>query len=109
MLGTMVLQDTLFDNEQLGDKPGDIKKDKKKQKEVMPLEKLKNLEDKIATAIDRVKTLKEEKAVTDRKMRDLEDMLNEKNQELEQLKAEKNLLKVQLETLLSELEGIGVE
>ena len=73
------------------------------------MDKLKSLEDKIANAIERVKTLKEEKAVTDRKIKELEEMLNEKNQELEQLRAEKGLVKNQLETLLGEIESIELE
>ena len=99
----MVLKKTLFDNDQHMEEPKDLKK------EVLPLEKLKNLEDKITTAIERVKTLKEEKSVTDRRIKELERMLDEKNEELELLRAEKNQIKSQLETLLNELETIEVE
>jgi len=99
----MVFKKTLFDDDQLMDQPKDIKK------EVMPLDKLKNLEDKISTAIERVKTLKEEKAVTDRRIKELESLLNDKNEEVEQLRAEKNQIKSQLETLLNELETLELE
>jgi chromosome segregation ATPase len=99
----MVLKKTLFDDNQDMEQPKDIKK------EVLPLEKLKNLEDKITTAIERVKTLKEEKSVTDRRIKELERLLDDKNQEVELLRAEKNQIKSQLETLLSELEALEVE
>jgi uncharacterized coiled-coil DUF342 family protein len=103
MLGAMVLQKTLFDDNQHENHSEDF------EKEVTPLDKLRSLEDKIATAIERVKTLKEEKAITDRKIQELEEMLDEKNQELQQLRAEKNLVKTQLETLLGEIESIEFE
>ena len=51
----MVFNRTLFDDDQTED----LSKDR--IMEVKPLEKLKSLEDKISTAIERVKTLKEEK------------------------------------------------
>jgi uncharacterized coiled-coil DUF342 family protein len=103
MLGTMVLKKTLFDDDQLMDQPKDPKK------EIKPLEKLKTLEDKISIAIERVKTLKEEKAVTDRKIKELEMLLDEKNQEVEQLRSEKNAIKSQLEALLNEIEALELE
>ncbi len=96
----MVFKKTLFDDDQLMDQPEDFKK------EVMPLEKLKSLEDKISSAIERVKTLKEEKAITDRRIRELETMLDEKNQEVELLRAEKNAVRSQLESLLEEIETL---
>ena len=94
---------TLFDDNHLMDQSDDIKK------EVMPLEKLKNLENKIAIAIDRVKTLKEENTLMERKIRELEGLLNEKNQELEHIRSEKNVVKSQIETLLNELDALEVE
>jgi chromosome segregation ATPase len=99
----MVFRKTLFDDDQLMDQPKEVKK------EVMPLDKLKNLEDKISTAIERVKTLKEEKIVTERRIKELENLLNEKNQEVEQLRAEKNQIKNQLEALLNEIETLESE
>ena len=103
MLGAMVLQKTLFDDSQHENHSEDFKK------EDTPLDKLRSLEDKIATAIERVKTLKEEKAITDRKIKELEEILDEKNQELQQLRAEKSVVKNQLETLLGEIETIEFE
>ena len=99
----MVSEKTLFDDNQHTEKSTVIRK------EGMPLEKLKNLEDKIATAIERVKTLKDEKVLLHRKIRDLEELLDEKNQEIEHLRSEKNVVKSQIEDLLSELEMIEAE
>ena len=73
------------------------------------MEKLKILEDKIAATIERVKTLKEEKAVMEKRIKELEGMLNEKNQEVEQLRSEKNIVKGQIEGLLNELETLEKE
>jgi chromosome segregation ATPase len=91
---------SLFDDDQHIEQPKDI------TKEVKSLEKLKNLEDKISLAIERVKTLKEEKGLTDRRIKELERLLDEKNHETELLRAEKNLVKSQLEVLLSEIETL---
>jgi chromosome segregation ATPase len=96
----MLFKNTLFDDDQLMDQPENNKK------EVMPLEKLRSLEDKISSAIERVKTLKEEKAINDRRIRELEQMLDEKNQEVEILKSDKNAIKGQLEALLEEIETL---
>ena len=99
----MVLQKALFDDDQYMDQAKETKK------EDVPLEKLRNLDDKITTAIERVKTLKEEKSVTDRKIKEFERLLDEKNEEVEQLRAEKNVIKSQLEALLHEIESIETE
>ena len=73
------------------------------------MERLKNLEDKITTAIERVKTLKEEKLVMQRKIKELEGLLNDKNEEIEQLRYEKNTIRNQIEGLLDELETLVSE
>jgi FtsZ-binding cell division protein ZapB len=96
----MVFNRTLFDDDQIIDQPQNGKK------EAMPLEKLKTLEDKITSAIEKVKTLKEEKAVTDRRIKELEQLLDQKNEEAEQLKGEKISIKSQLESLLNEIETL---
>ena len=75
----------------------------------MPLDKLKNLDEKITAAIERVKTLKEDKAVTDKKIKELERLLDEKSQEVEQFRTEKNIIKSQLEALLTEIESLEGE
>lgn len=68
------------------------------------MERLKNLEEKIAVAVERVKALKEEKTLLERKLREYEEMLNEKNQEIEAMKSEKSSIGTQLEELLTELD-----
>ena len=99
---------TLFDDDSPDkgnpERPGNVFYDKKK--ETMPLERLKNLEEKIAAVVERVKALKEEKNSLERKIRELEGLLNEKNQTIESLTAEKTSIKIQVEELLTELETI---
>jgi chromosome segregation ATPase len=94
---------TLFDDSQFMDRSTSLRK------EVAPVEKLKILEDKIATTIERVKTLKEEKALMERRIKELEELLNEKSQELENMKSEKSTVKSQIEGLLNELESLESE
>lgn len=77
-----------------------------RKKETIPLERLKNLEEKIAVVVERVKALKEEKNSLGRKIVELEIALNEKNQIIESLTAEKTSIKTQVEDLLTELETI---
>ncbi len=72
------------------------------------MDRLKNLEEKIATAVDRVKALKEEKMSLERKIRDLESLLDDKNREVESLKDEKTSIKSQVEELLEELETLEI-
>ena len=70
------------------------------------METLKNLEGKISVAIDKIRTLKEEKAALERKVHELEAVLDRKNEELERMVSEKTSIKGQIEGLLSELDGI---
>jgi len=76
------------------------------KKEAGALETLKNLEGKISVAIEKIRTLKEEKEALDRRVRELEAVLDRKNEELEKFMSEKNAIKGQIEGLLSELDGI---
>ena len=78
----------------------------KAEKEDKPLNRLKNLDEKIAGAVSRVKALKEENITLERKVRELEALLDEKNQEIERLSSEKTDIKKQVEDLLNELETI---
>ncbi len=94
---------TLFDDSQFMDQSTSLRK------EVAPVEKLKILEDKIATTIERVKTLKEEKSLMEKRIKELEELLNEKSQELENMRAEKSTVKSQIEGLLNELETLEAE
>ena len=73
------------------------------------MERLKSLEDKITTAIDRVRTLKEEQFIMQRRIKELEGILNEKNEEIEQLRYEKDIIRNQIEGLLDELETLVSE
>ena len=77
-------------------------------REVPPLDRLKNLEEKIASAVEKVKALKEEKILHERKIRDLEALLEERNHEVQALKSEKKNIGSQLEELLNELETIEI-
>jgi FtsZ-binding cell division protein ZapB len=98
-----MLKKTLFDDNQRRDESTGLRK------EVTSLERLKSLEDKITTAIDRVKTLKEEQFIMQRKVKELEGILNEKNEEIEQLRYEKDIIRNQIEGLLDELETLVSE
>lgn len=72
------------------------------------MDRLKNLEEKIAAVVDRVKALKEEKVSLERKIRELETVLDEKNQEIASLRSEKTTIKSQVEELLEELETLEI-
>lgn len=72
------------------------------------MDRLKNLEEKITAAVERVKALKEEKSLLERKIRDLESLLGERNQEIETLKSERSSIGSQLEELLNELDTIEI-
>jgi len=96
----MIVGKTLFDDEHANQ--NDDKEDR-------PLDRLKNLDEKIAGAVNKVKALKEEKTALERKVQELEALLNEKNQEVERLSSEKNAIKSQIAELLSELESLDVE
>jgi chromosome segregation ATPase len=103
----MMPEKTLFDDdpdEGGPEIPAEISHDRKK--EAAPLERLKNLEEKITIVVERVKALKEEKSSLEKKIRELEGLLNEKNRTIESLTAEKTSIKTQVEDLLTELETI---
>ncbi len=70
------------------------------------METLRNLDEKIVSAIEKVRVLREEKISLENKVRELEALLNEKNMEIESLRTEKTSVKGQIEELLSELESI---
>ena len=101
---------TLFDDDTHGKESAEKKEtdSSKIYREVQPLDRLKNLEEKITAAVERVKALKEEKIGLEKKIKKLEALLDEKNQEVELLKSEKSSIGTQLEELLSELETIEI-
>ncbi len=78
-------------------------------KEEYKLERLRNLDEKITEAINRVRSLKEEKKTLERRIHELETLLNEKNEEIERLKSEKLSVKDQIEELLREIESLEIE
>jgi chromosome segregation ATPase len=92
------MKKTLFDNETYTEVT----------KEDKPLNRLKNLDEKIAGAVSKVKALKEEKVLLERRIQELEARLDEKEQEVEKLSSEKTAIKSQLEELLNELETLDV-
>jgi chromosome segregation ATPase len=100
---------TLFDDDTFEDESaGTSRYDSTTTKrEVVPLDRLKNLEEKINTAVVRVKALKEEKMTLEKKISELEAALNEKSREIAALRSEKTSIGSQLEELLNELETIG--
>lgn len=77
-------------------------------KEEKPLNRLKNLDEKIANAVNKVKALKEEKVILERRIRELETQLTEKTVEVEKLSSEKTAIKNQVEDLLNELETLEI-
>lgn len=72
------------------------------------MDRLKNLEEKITMAVEKVRALKDEKLQFDRKIKDLENLLFEKEEEIEALKSEKSSIKNQVEELLTEIEALEV-
>lgn len=106
----MPLQHSLFGDEHTGTEPAEEPEGRSSQtiKEVVAVDRLKNLEEKIAAVVDRVKALKEEKISLERKIRELETVLDEKNQEIASLRNEKTTIKSQVEELLEELETLEI-
>jgi septal ring factor EnvC (AmiA/AmiB activator) len=102
----MKWEKTLFDAVSRDDAAGSGEASPNMMREVPPLDRLKNLEEKITAAVERVKALKEEKTMLERKVRDLETLLNEKSQEIEALRSEKSSIGNQIAELLSELEAM---
>lgn len=70
---------------------------------------LKTFEEKIAFAVEKVKTLKEEKNNLEKRIQELEGALRLKDQEIERLNGEKGSIKKQIEGLLGELESIELK
>ncbi len=73
------------------------------------MEALRTFEEKIAVAVEKVRTLKEEKNSLERRVEELEDALRLKDMEIERLTLEKSAVKSQIEDLLNELESIGMK
>lgn len=69
----------------------------------------KSFDEKIALAIEKVKTLKEEKSILEKKIGELEARLDAKNQEVERLNSEKASAKGQVESILTLLETLDIK
>jgi chromosome segregation ATPase len=78
----------------------------RKKEEATSLERLKDLEAKIAGAISKVKALKEENTALESRVRELESRLADKEDELRLLSSEKSNIREQISDLLNELETI---
>jgi predicted nuclease with TOPRIM domain len=74
--------------------------------EEVPVDRLKDLETKISNAIEKVKSLKQENTALQSRVRELEDLVAEKDAELRDISSEKSLIKGQILDLLDELETI---
>lgn len=73
------------------------------------MDTLKAFEDKIALAVEKVKALKDDKAVLVKKIQELEGALEAKDQEIAKLSAEKSAIKGQIEGLLSAVESLDIK
>lgn len=78
----------------------------KADKEDSKLERLKEVDNKIAAAISKVRTLKEEKLILEKMVSELEAQLDLKNQEVANLSSNNIAIKSQIEELLNELETL---
>jgi septal ring factor EnvC (AmiA/AmiB activator) len=81
--------------------------------ETMDMDQLRNLDQKIAQAIKRVKVLKDEKSALEARVRELEsrvaeldDTLRQRDHDLRDLQTEKGEVRSQIQDLLNELESI---
>lgn len=70
------------------------------------MEALSTLDEKISSAIEKVKRLKDEKDTLEQKLLEYEDTIKTRDSEIERLKSEKSNIKEQLEELLDQLEGL---
>lgn len=75
-------------------------------KEVSRLDSVKELNNKLALVIDKVKSLKQEKTNLEERVRELESRLAEKDEELRTVSSDKLSIKDQITDLLNELETI---
>ncbi len=89
---------TLFDDDRTP-KPTESKEGKL-------LDRLKELDEKIAGAIEKVKALKAEKAELQKKVIELENTIKEKDAEIKSLSSDRSNVRGQIESLLEELESI---
>lgn len=62
------------------------------------------IDQKIQSAIEKIKTLKSEKEELQKRISSLEEIIKTKNQEIENLLSERDLIKKQVEELIKELD-----
>lgn len=78
------------------------------KKDDAPVERLKHLEDKIASAIEKVVALKNENSDLVRRIDDLGAVINKKDEEMRRLASEMDSIRDQVEELLNELETLEI-
>lgn len=80
--------------------------DKAAPKEVLPVDSISDLKNKLSLVIDKVKSLKDEKTRLEAKVEELEGLLKSKEDELIEASSDKINIKDQISELLDELEAI---
>lgn len=73
------------------------------------MDTLRTFEEKIAFAVEKVKSLKDEKRALQARIDELEDEMSAKDQEIRKLTAEQTAIKGQIEGLLSVVEGLDLK
>ena len=73
------------------------------------MDSLKVFEEKISYAIEKIKSLKEEKAALERRITELETIIKQKDAEIENLNEDKFKIKGQIEDLVRELDNIQIQ
>lgn len=73
------------------------------------MEILKTFDEKIAIAVEKVKTVKEERDRLRKRVEELEGVIKSRDLEIERLNTEKASIKQQIEDLLNELDSIGLQ
>jgi len=72
------------------------------------LERLKSLEGKIASAIEKVKSLKDENRILLERMDEYERSIRERDEEIAHLRAERDSIRQQVQEMLEEFETLEI-
>ena len=72
------------------------------------MNKLQALEDKISSAIEKVKSLKEENNMLSQRLKEADVIIRQKDEEISRLASERDSNKNQMEELLGELESLEI-
>jgi chromosome segregation ATPase len=86
----------------------DVHSSENSQKEVISVDKIKNLEEKISSAIEKVKSLKNENGQLNDRIKELEGILSQRDAEISSLSSEKDSIRGHVEELLGELESLEI-